>query len=293
MELDYVKLKPIKPAVSGYIRKSQALLRKSAVPDEKAVHDIRVLMKKSRALLKLIASQPDNIYHKRNIDELKQVGSILRQWRETTVIRKLVKELKKENPKIFSALQESTINEFFRISKSQEEDALENITVYSEQIKGLLDKTSYRLRFQPMDNIDPHLLIKELEDTFNKVIDSYLDCRNNPRVPTLHKFRMRAKDFLYQLWIFRPLNPSVIKTLEKRVNSMVINLGKYNDLAQIIKNSGYKYKKEANLPAMDELVIRIREKQDSYLNKAWVSAYKVFCPGRKLVNLLGFKLLVI
>ena len=46
MELDYVKLKDLKPAMAGYIRESQALLKRSAVPDEKAVHDIRVLMKK-------------------------------------------------------------------------------------------------------------------------------------------------------------------------------------------------------------------------------------------------------
>jgi predicted metal-dependent enzyme (double-stranded beta helix superfamily) len=49
MELDYVKLKEIKPVLAGYIRESQLLLKKSAVPDEKTVHDVRVLMKKSRA----------------------------------------------------------------------------------------------------------------------------------------------------------------------------------------------------------------------------------------------------
>ena len=63
MELDYVKLKEIKPAIAGYIRESQALLKKSVIPDEKAVHDIRVLMKKSRALLKLTAPQLDETYH--------------------------------------------------------------------------------------------------------------------------------------------------------------------------------------------------------------------------------------
>jgi hypothetical protein len=45
MELDYVKLKEIKPALAGYVRKSQTLLKKSAIPDEKVVHDVRVLMK--------------------------------------------------------------------------------------------------------------------------------------------------------------------------------------------------------------------------------------------------------
>jgi hypothetical protein len=48
-----------------------------------------------------------------------------------------------------------------------------------------------------------------------------------------------------------------------------------------------------NLPAMDELIVKIRGVQDRYLAKVWPSAYQVFCPGKKLVNVLGFKLLVI
>lgn len=293
MELDYVKLKPIKPAISGYIRKSLTLLRITEVPDEKAVHDIRVLMKKSRAVLKLTAEQPDNTYFRKNIDELKQVGRMLRLWRETAVQRKILKELKKENPKIFSALQESSLSSFFQILPYQSDTITEDIKSASVQIKNMLDKTTYRIRFQPMSTIDPHLLIKELERTYIRASDSYLVCRNNPKPSTLHSFRMRAKDFLYQLYIFRPLNPAIIKALEKRIDSMTINLGRYNDLAQIIKNSGYEYKKDNNHPAVDELIIRIREKQDSYLNKAFASAFKIFCPGQKLVNLLGFKLLVI
>ena len=54
MELDYVKLKEIKPALAGYIRESQTLMKKSIVPDDNVVHDVRVLMKKSRAALRLI-----------------------------------------------------------------------------------------------------------------------------------------------------------------------------------------------------------------------------------------------
>jgi hypothetical protein len=44
---------------------------------------------------------------------------------------------------------------------------------------------------------------------------------------------------------------------------------------------------------MDELIIVIREAQDNYLSKVWPVAYKVFCPGNKLVNVLGFKILTI
>jgi CHAD domain-containing protein len=109
----------------------------------------------------------------------------------------------------------------------------------------------------------------------------------------LHEFRKRAKDFLYQLYYFRPLNPSVVKELEKRLDTLTQNLGKYNDLTQIMKIVGYKYGTPENSPALDELIVVIKDKQDQYLSKVWPSAYKIFCPGQKLLNVLGFRLLTI
>ena len=89
------------------------------------------------------------------------------------------------------------------------------------------------------------------------------------------------------------MNPTVIKALEKKLDRMTQDLGKFNDLAQLIKSSGYYYRMEDNDPSVDELIVKIREKQDKYMIKVWPVAYKIFCPGQNLVNLLGFKLLVI
>jgi hypothetical protein len=74
---------------------------------------------------------------------------------------------------------------------------------------------------------------------------------------------------------------------------MTQNLGKVNDLAQIIEILNYDYKEDTNPVALDELVIKIREEQDRYLAKVWPTAYQIFCPGKNLVNVLGFRLLVI
>ncbi len=293
MEPDYVKLKQIKPAIAGYIRESRALLNKSAIPDDRVVHDIRVLMKKSRALLKLAAPQLDHAYHDRNMADLRDVGKIICSWREASVQRKTLKTLRKEYPDIFSQLHENEVLSLLLEKQVPIAEPSDEIKTELEQIDILLNKTGYRIRFQSMNIIDPQALLKELEFTFIKVTDIYLSCRNNPKPETMHKFRKKAKDFLYQLYIFRSLNQSVIKSLEKKLDSMTQNLGKFNDLDQTIKALGYSYKEASNLPAMDELIVKIREKQDRYLSKVWPSAYQIFCPGQKLVNVLGFKLLVI
>ena len=86
-----MKLKEIKPALAGYIRESQALLKKSVIPDEKVVHDVRVLMKKARAVLKLAYPQLDKVYLDRDVAALREVGRIMCSWRETSVQIKTLK----------------------------------------------------------------------------------------------------------------------------------------------------------------------------------------------------------
>ncbi len=292
MELDYVKLKPIKPALAGYIRESQIMLKESGITDEKTVHDVRVLMKKSRAVLKLVAPQLDKESVTRDITALREAGRIMCTMRETSVQRKILKEFRKRYPDLFPRLIDKVLASLLEKHATGTEPTGELKTA-AEQVDSLIRKTGYRIRFQSMNAINPQLLIKELEKTYTMVVDIYLLCRNNPKEAMLHRLRKKTKDFLYQLYIFRPLNPTVIKALEKKLDIMAQNLGKYNDIAQIIKALDYKYLEGSNAPAMDELIIRFREAQDKYLAKVWPPAFQVFCPGQKLLNILGFRLLVI
>ena len=293
MELDYVKLKDIKPALSGYISDSLTLLGRSATPDEEAVHDIRVLMKKARGAVRLLNSQiVDELFVKENV-AYREIGRMLASWRETSVYRKTLKFLKKEYPDLFTRLAENEKIQMLLKKPEQvtEVDGAELLKV--EQIKELLNKAAYRIRFYLLDKLNPQLLLKELERTYILAAENYLKCRINPKSCYLHEFRKRSKDFLYQIYFFRPLNPSLIKALEKKLDTLTQNLGKYNDLSQIMRLLEYKSGAEENSPALDELIVVIRNEQDKYLLKAWPLAYKVFCPGQKLINVLGFRLLVI
>jgi CHAD domain-containing protein len=293
MELDFVKLKQIKPVLSDYIRESQTLMRASVIPADDTVHDIRVLMKKARAAIKLLRTQLDEESFNRENLSLRQVGRILRTWRDTSVHRKTLKDLRKKHPDIFKRLQDNDkLNLLLRKPEPVPEPSEECIS-NTQQIDELLKKAGFRIRFHSMNSLNPQLLIKELELTYNCVVNKYLICRNNPKSENLHEFRKKSKDFLYQLFFFRPLNPSVIKELEKKLDIMTQNLGKYNDIAQLVKSLDYKYENSRNLPALDELIIMLCEEQDKYLLNVWPSAYKIFCPGQKLLNILGFKLLVI
>ena len=293
MELDYVKLKDIKPALAGYITDSQTLLKRSTIPDEEAVHDIRVLMKKARSAARLLSSQVDDeLFIKENIT-YREIGRMMAFSRETSVQRKTLKVLKKENKDLFSKLSEN--EKVQALLKKPEPDPVldEAERLKVEQINDLLNKAAFRLRFYTLDKLNPQLLLKELEKTYIIAADNYLKCRINPKPAALHELRKRSKDFLYQLYFFRPLNPSTIKDLEKKLDALTLNLGKYNDLSQLIRLLDYNLANQENSPEINELVVVIRDKQDEYLSEVWPLGYKMFCPGQKLINILGFRLLVI
>ena len=293
MELDYVKLKDIKPALTGYINESQILLKRSAPPDEEAVHDIRVLMKKARATARLLSSQiDDELFIKENI-AYREIGKFMASNRETSVQRRTLKLLKKENKDLFKRLSENDKVQMLLTKPEADPSADEAEKFKVEQINELLNKAAYRLRFYTLDKLNPQMLLKELEKSYIIAAGNYLKCRINPKPTDLHEFRKRSKDFLYQLYYFRSLNPSVTKDLEKKLDTLTQNLGKYNDLSQIIRMLDYNSATSVNTQAIDELIVVIRDKQDEYLSEVWPLGYKIFCPGQKLINILGFRLLVI
>jgi CHAD domain-containing protein len=293
MEPDYVKLKDIKPALAGYIREAQILIGSAPVPDEAAVHDVRVLMKKARAVMRLIASHLDKEFFDREYGTFREVGRIMCSWRETSVHRKTLKDLKKKKPGVFSSLQDNKkLGEMMQKSEVPP-DPSPDIKNDLSKINDLLNKSGFRLRFQSLDKLDPEKLLNDLDNSYKIVVDKYLAARNNMKTENLHELRKKAKDFLYQLYFFRPLNPPVVKAIEKKLDAITQNLGKCNDLSQLIKTLGYKYSGTDTPDALDELVVIIRQEQDKYLSKVWPLAYKIFCPGQKLINILGFRILMI
>jgi CHAD domain-containing protein len=291
MILDYVKLKEIKPAISGYLTESHALLTREEFPDEEAVHDIRVLMKRTRAALKLLRVQSDEETFSKEYNSGREVGRLLSTLRDQSVYRKSLKSLKKGHAELFERLGGNKLIK--ELTDNAQAPVVQEHGEVLTRVDELLKKAIYRMRFITLTNSDPHLLIKELEKTYLSTAKSYIRCRNTLNPVHIHDFRKRTKDFLYQLSFFRPLNPRAIKNLEKSLEEIAQYLGRYNDLTQLVTRLEYSYKAEGNTPETDELIIVIKNRQDHYLLEVWPTAYKIFCPGQKLVNLLGFKLLVI
>jgi CHAD domain-containing protein len=287
MEKELIQNRDIKSALTGYITESLALLGQLPVPDDKAVHDIRVMMKKHHATIRLIKPLIDESTYQREYLAGREAGRMLCSWRETAVLRKTTKSLRKQNPELFMKLWDNEkIQNLLRKPFTTWDTAAEH-TKAVRAISAQLNKIRYRVRFLDLREPDIHLLLEELGRNYLIAARAYLDCRNNTRPRLLHEFRKKSKTLMYQLCYFRHLNASAVKSLEKKLDSLTQYLGRYNDLAQITDIIGYKYGNPSNDAVMDELAVVIRDKQDSYLVSVWPLAYRIFSPGKKLQDLLG------
>lgn len=277
----------IKPSMTGYITDSLILLDQQPLPDDSAIHDIRVMMKKHRAAIRLARPLLDEAVYNREYLAGRETGRILSSWRETAVLRKTLRALRKDNPVLFLKLWDNEqIQSLLRKRYSSWEEAGVQARAVSE-VKDQLNRTRHRLRFISLKEPDYRMLLGELERSYVAAAGAYLKCRNSPKPKLLHEFRKKSKTFMYQLVYFRHLNPSTLKSVEKKLDAMTQNLGRCNDLAQIMVMTGYKFGSEGNSDVADELAIVIRDRQDGYLMKVWPIAYRLFAPGKKLEDQLG------
>jgi len=273
--------------MTGCITGSLMLLARQPLPDDNDIHDIRVMMKKYRAAIRLARPLLDEAVYDREYRAGRETGRILSSWRETAVLRKTARALKKDNPGLFLKLwNNEQIQGLLRRSYTTWNEAGEQVKTVSE-VTAQLTRANHRLRFISLKEPDLRLLLRELEGSYVAAAGIYLDCRNNPKPRLLHEFRKKSKTFMYQLAYFRHLNPSVVKSLEKKLDNITQNLGRYNDLAQILALTGYRYGNAENSEVVNELAVVIRDRQDLYLMKVWPVAYRLFAPGKKLDDLLG------
>lgn len=279
--------KDIKGSIAGYFSGSLRLLEAQPLPDDEAIHDVRVLMKKHRAVIKLVRPMLDEAVCNREYIAARETGRLLASWRENAVLRKTVRSLKNDNPELFIRLRDNEkIQSLLRKPYATWDEAGIRVKTVGE-VSDRLRKAHHRLRFIPLNEPDMRQLLRELEESHRVAAKAYLECRNKPSHQRLHEFRKKAKTFMYQAAFFRHLAPAAVKQLEKRLNTITQNLGKYNDLAQIMILTGYRFREAGNNDGDDELAIVIKDRQEKYLMKVWPLAYKVFAPGRELQDILG------
>ena len=272
-----------KPVLCGYIIDARSMIHPGRLPGQKVVHDVRVLMKKARAAIKLLRSNMDEDSFNREYGAFRETGRIMSKWRESAVHTKLLRDFRKRHPAIFARVKDENA---IRQLLEKHDDPSSSVDKIREDLLNIMDilhRSSSRIRFLDMKVPDQGIVLDELGRSFTLVSGCYLNARHNPKDVNIHEFRKKTKDLLYQLFFFRYMNPKTVMNLEKKLDQLAQDLGKYNDYAVLLRTLDYKYETDSDNPALDDFAVIVRQEHDKYLMRIWPAAYRIFRPGKTLL----------
>lgn len=235
-------------------RKNLALIKKK--PGKKAVHDLRVAIKKLRAALELhflITEKPPGAI---SLKDTKQLFKILGKQRDIEICLELIAAFEKENGKKYASLKQ-----YCRSVLSVTQKWSRN-TVRQYKSKEL-EEAAIFLKEESLAYEQEELRIK-IEGIINKYLTN---CRSYYKDP--HKIRQQLKQIYY--WIKMTPDPLFPKVgYEKELNQLLDELGNWQDLYLFeIKlkrfRKEYQSKSFTDYESIKLLEAEVKEKKDSLL----------------------------
>ncbi|MFO7574998.1 MAG: CHAD domain-containing protein [Bacteroidales bacterium] len=220
----------LRRALQSLLGDSEAMIPEDCFPGPREVHDIRVNMKRARAILKLLRASPDAHYYKRENAALRDISALFSHSREADVLKKTLKSLGKRYPDIFHSV---TIAWFSEVSKQfipPPESRAVRLSLAAEAGERLR-RAWYRVGFLNLRRIDRVVLLDGLWNSFLRAEGEFRIAVRNKSPEAIHEFRKRVKDLLYQVRFFSDYNPGHFEKMHADLDALGSALGKCNDLS--------------------------------------------------------------
>jgi CHAD domain-containing protein len=209
-------------AIRKQIRKKQFYSRSISV------HQVRIGVKKMRALLRLIRRQlGERLYHKQN-DAWRSVGNSLAPLRNMQV------QLKTLDKVCGSALWQISDEEFASLHEvlSKEREAhFDLVEVSKKPLKLKLHAALRGMNGWPLKGLKNRDLRSGLKKSHHRFLKAYERARAAPTNGNLHEWRKRTKDLLYQLNMMKLLVRKSVEKLFGSLEQIGKDLGDHHDLA--------------------------------------------------------------
>jgi CHAD domain-containing protein len=206
-------------------------------PDKKAVHDIRVAIKKLRACLKLhaiIAEKKDPIAvgWQDLFTETKNLFAVLGKERDVEMCLELLTDAEKKSKQDYSNIK-NYLQSMLQTKQSWSLDALKNY--FKTELANLTLLLSHGA-----DEPAKEWLIKKTIDAINNHLHQIKDYYKQP-----HKIRKLLKDVYYWLKML-PKNAVAEDSLEKKLEKMLDDFGNWQNDEMLLAKT--KHFRKDNLP---------------------------------------------
>jgi CHAD domain-containing protein len=259
----------LRKELQSIIGSSEAMIPEAGFPGPDEVHDIRVNMKRGRAVLKLLRDSPGTEFYRRENESLRHISSLFSQSRETDVLKKTLRMLAKRHPLVFTADVVSSITR--EASPAGEEDKIALAALARE----LLRRSWYRIGFVSLSGVTRNTLLDGLWSSFNRASLALAATKTTSRPEDAHEFRKRSKDLLYQVRFFSDYNPGHFENIHSRLDHICSVLGKCNDLA-VAGSIVSDLQKKSGDEMLYRVIMAIEKEKNEMLGKIYKPAGDLF-----------------
>jgi CHAD domain-containing protein len=195
---------------------------------EEGIHEARKSVKKTRALLRLVAGELGDVRGKENT-RLRDAGRKLSELRDAGAIVGTFDDLRAAYPKERGLAALETIRAGLVTRRDQAMDQA-GIDARLQTMAKSLRGTTKRLKSWPLEK-DGFAAIKDgLEASFRAGRRAMARARKRPRAENFHEWRKRAKDHWYHIRLIEPLWSDVMQAYEKSLKELETWLGDDHNL---------------------------------------------------------------
>jgi CHAD domain-containing protein len=222
--------KHLRRELQALLAESEMLIPAVGCPSPVAIHDIRVNMKRCRAILKLLRASPDAVYYSRENIAMRDISALFSSSREADVLKKTLKYMGRKYPDTFSR----KLIEWFMSSADEQSAGImdeDHRATMAKDASGRLIRAWYRIGFLNLRLVNRELLLDGLLNSFIRAEENYHSSMISESPTQVHELRKRVKDLLYQVRFFSDYNPDHFGKLYNELDCLASSLGKCNDLA--------------------------------------------------------------
>jgi CHAD domain-containing protein len=196
---------------------------------DRAVHDARKRLKKSRAVLRLVRDEVGSKTYQRENQALREVGRSLSASRDAAVLVEIVDRLGERVPLARRSLAplRAVLEQRRREAAARALDEGGALATAADEIEEIRARVEgWRLRkdgFAALEN--------GLRRTYRRGSERFAEAREDPTDERMHEARKRLKDLWYHARILQPVWPGPMDELVEAADELGDRLGEDHDLA--------------------------------------------------------------
>ena len=202
------------------------LVRGEEAPADTLVHDIRKLVKKSRAILHLVSRHIGGRAFRRQDRRLREVGRLIRELRDAEMRLQTMRELEAVTHHHYRSYQKIE-----RILAAELENFQAAFAGWETEAVALLERAGELARKWPVTGYKEKQLRRALKRAYKAGRNALANARSDLSAASLHELRKQVKLLGYEVGVIRPWNHLVIGETHTELIDLGHLLGRVHDLA--------------------------------------------------------------